>query len=137
MTENITSGAGPTFTGSIDTSAARAWAIRGWVNTSHGRVETTVKGNVNFTNDQQFDVSPTTDVQNVEQMTTMDATSVTREGWLTTEREQHFRYPLTIDFSYVVNADNSQDETTTAHQGYDVQETTPAERVACVRQQVA
>ncbi len=124
VTENITPGAGPTYTGSIDTRAARAWAIRGWVNTSHGRVETTVKGNVNFTNDQQFDVSPTTDVQNVEQMTTMDATSVTREGWLTTEREQHFRYPLTIDFSYVVNADNSQDETTTAHQGYDVQVTT-------------
>jgi Peptide N-acetyl-beta-D-glucosaminyl asparaginase amidase A len=124
VTENITAGAGSTYTGSIDTSAARTYAIRGWVNTSHGRVETTVSGNVGFTNDQQFNVGPTIDVQNVEQMTTMDATSTTREGWLTTEREQRFRYPLTIDFSYVVNADNSQDETTTVHQGYDEHDTT-------------
>jgi len=124
VTENITTGAGPTYTGSIDTSSARTYAIRGWVNTSHGRVETTVRGNVNFTNNQQFDVGPTTDIQNVDQLTTMDAISTTREGWLTTDREQHFRYPLTVDFSFVVNADKSEDQTTTVHQGYDVHATT-------------
>jgi hypothetical protein len=119
ITENITASAGPTYTGTVDTSSTRDFSIRGWVNTSHGRVETTVTEKVAFTNDQTFDVSPTTDVQNVQQLTTVDSTSVTKQGWWETKTEEHFRYPLTIDFSYVVNSDGSVDQTTTVAQGYD------------------
>ncbi|HEY1500184.1 MAG TPA: peptide-N4-asparagine amidase [Acidobacteriaceae bacterium] len=124
VTENITTGTGPTYTGTIDTSSSREFTIRGWVNTSHGRVETTVTQQVGFTNNQQFDVSGTTDVQNVAQLTTVDSSSVTKEGWLETKKEQHFRYPLTINFSFVVNSDNSEDQTTTVKQGFDTQERT-------------
>jgi Peptide N-acetyl-beta-D-glucosaminyl asparaginase amidase A len=124
VTENITASAGPTYTGTVDTSSARDFTIRGWVNTSHGRVETTVKETVGFTNDQTFDVSPTTDIQNVQQLSTVDATSVTKQGWLETTTERYFRYPLTIDFSFVVNADSSEDQTTTVQQGFDTHEKT-------------
>jgi len=126
IVENITSGAGPTYTGTIDTSSTRDFAISGWVKTSHGRVETTVKEKVGFTNDQEFDVSPTTDIQNVQQLSTVDSTSTTNQGWLVTKTEEHFRYPLTIDFSYVVNADGSQDQTTSVTQAYDRHEITSA-----------
>ena len=119
ITENITASAGPTYTGTVDTSSTRDFSIRGWVNTSQGRVETTVTEKVAFTNDQTFDVSPATDVQNVQQLTTVDSTSVTKQGWWETTTEEHFRYPLTIDFSYVVNSDGSVDQTTTVAQGYD------------------
>lgn len=124
VTENIVTGAGPSYTGTIDTSSTRDFTISGWVNTSHGRVETTVKETVGFTNDQTFDVGPTTDVQNVQQLSTVDATTLTKEGWLQTKTERHFRYPLTIDFSFVENADKSEDQTTTVHQAFDTHETT-------------
>jgi hypothetical protein len=124
ITENITASAGPTYTGTVDTSSTRDFTIRGWVNTSQGRVETTVTQKVGFTNDQVFDVSPTTDVQNVQQLSTVDSTSVTKQGWSETTTERHFRYPLTIDFSYVVNSDGSADQTTTVDQGYDKHEKT-------------
>ena len=122
--ENITASSGPTYTGTVSTSSTRDFAIRGWVNTSHGKVETTVTQKVGFTNDQTFDVSPTTDVRNVQQLTTVDSTSVTKQGWWETTTEEHFRYPLTIDYSFVVNSDGSADQTTTVAQGYDTHEKT-------------
>jgi hypothetical protein len=61
-------------------------------------VETTVTEKVGFANDQTFDVSPTTDIQNVQQLSTVDASTTTKQGWVETTAEQHFRYPLTIDY---------------------------------------
>jgi hypothetical protein len=124
VTENITTSAGPSYTGTIDTSSTRNFAIRGWVSGSRGRVETTVTERVGFKNDQTFDVNASTDVQNVQQLTTVDATSVTKQGWLETTTERRFRYPLTIGFSFVVNADSSEDQTTTIEQGFDTHEKT-------------
>jgi Peptide N-acetyl-beta-D-glucosaminyl asparaginase amidase A len=124
VTENIATSAGPTYTGTVDTSSAREFSIRGWVNTSHGRVETTVTQKVGFTNNQVFDVGPTIDEQNVQQLSTVDSTSVTKQGWSETRAEQHFRYPLTINFSYVVNSDGSVDQTTSVQQAYDRHEKT-------------
>jgi hypothetical protein len=124
VTESIATSTGPTYTGTIDTSSAREFSIRGWVNTSHGRVETTVTQKVGFTNNQVFDVGPTIDEQNVQQLSTVDSTSVTKQGWSETRAEQHFRYPLTIDFSYLVNSDGSVDQTTSVQQAYDRHEKT-------------
>jgi Peptide N-acetyl-beta-D-glucosaminyl asparaginase amidase A len=106
------------YTGSIDTASNRSFVIRGYVNTSHGRVETTVKQNVNFFNNQQFDVTPTIDGQNVEQTTTVDSESTTQQGPLVTTKEQHFIYPLTIDYSFVENSDGSADQVTKVNQQY-------------------
>ena len=86
VTENITTATGPTYTGTVDTSSTREFTIRGWLNTSHGRVETTVKENVGFVNDQTFDVSPTTDIQDVQQLTTVDSTSETRRDGMRQHR---------------------------------------------------
>ncbi|MGC2544799.1 MAG: peptide-N4-asparagine amidase, partial [Silvibacterium sp.] len=49
------------YTGTISVGSDRSFSISGYINTSHGRVETTVHQNVNFLNTQQFDVSPTLD----------------------------------------------------------------------------
>jgi len=117
---------GPTYTGSISVSSRREFAISGYVDTSHGRVQTTLEQTVSFRNRQEFDVSPTTDIQNVQQATTVDSRVSTREGATITTREQHFSYPLTIDFSFVVNADGSQTQTTTSEQGDLVRESASA-----------
>jgi hypothetical protein len=117
VTENITvDPTGTIFTGTVLVTSTRAFAISGYVNTSHGRVETTLRQNVDFSSNQSFDVSPTTDIQNAQQLTTVDSVTMTRDGWLENTSEKHFSYPLTEDYSYVVNADGSFTQTATSDQ---------------------
>lgn len=117
VTEHIkTNPAGPTFTGTISVASDRSFTIRGYVNTSHGRVETTVEQSIHWLNNQQFDVGPTTEIQNAQQTSTVDSRTSTREGPFVTTNEQHFSYPLTIDFSFIVNPDGSFYQTTTSSQ---------------------
>jgi hypothetical protein len=123
VTENIhTNPSGPTYTGSILVTASRQFAISGYVDTSHGRVVTTVEESVQFANRQEFDVNASIDVQNVQQSTSVDARVVTRSG----EREEtHTRrlvYPLNIRYAYLVNADGSASQTTSIDQSDEAQE---------------
>jgi hypothetical protein len=122
VTENIQENpSGPTFTGSITVSSEREFAITGYVDTSHGRVQTTVEQSVKFLNTQEFDVSPTVDGQDARQMTSVDSVVTTREGWVTTSSEQHFRYPLSINYLLTFNADGSSTQVTTVNQQDHVQ----------------
>jgi hypothetical protein len=116
VTENITSNPGGAFTGSVSVASNRKFAIRGFVNTSHGRVETTVEQTVAFLSNQQFNVGPTTDLQNAQQTSTVDSVTTTRDAFFVKTTEQHFSYPLTVDFSFLVNSDGSQTQTTTVSQ---------------------
>lgn len=115
VTENIQQ-SGSTFTGSITVSAERSFAISGYANTSHGRVDTTVEQSVRFLNTQVFDVSPTVDGQNARQTTSVDALVTTSSGWGTKTSEQHFSYPLTIDYRLSFNADGSSTQVTSVDQ---------------------
>lgn len=110
------------FTGSIDTSSNRNFIIRGFLNTSHGRVETTVQETVNFTNNQQFDVNPNTadpDDQNVQQTTTVTSRSTTEGGGpFQYIHDQQFTYPLNIDLAFNLNPDGSFSQTTNVNQQF-------------------
>lgn len=108
--------AGTTFTGTIAVTANRQFAISGYVDTSHGRVQTTLEQSVGFLNTQQFDVGPTRDTQNVQQFTTVDSRVSTRGGNGETSRESHASYPLAINYSFVFNPDGSVTQTTSVDQ---------------------
>ena len=114
--ENIVTGSGPTYTGSVTVGSNRRFTISGYVNTSHGRVETTVDQTVDFLSKQEFDVNANTDVQNAQQTTTHDSRITTRGGLLAGTVERHFSYPLNIGYSFIVNADGSFSQTTTSDQ---------------------
>lgn len=119
--ENIVTGgtaSSPTWEGTVDTDSIRNFTISGFVDTSHGRVVTTVTQNVAFSNDQYFNINASEYVQNVQQVSTVDSWTTTQDGPLVTSNEQHFRYPLTVDFSAVSNADGSFYYLTTANQGF-------------------
>lgn len=123
VTENITADPnGPTYSGTVAVSSDRHFVIRGYVNTSHGRVETTVDQTVTFQNSQQVKVvnpnNPSVDVQNVTQLTTVNGRTTTRDGFLTTQHEVHLSYPLLLDYSYVTNSDGSAVQTVTSDQQY-------------------
>ena len=115
--ENIrTDAAGTTFTGSISVAANRQFAISGYVDTSHGRVQTTLEQSIGYLNTQQFDVSPATDIQNVQQITTVDSRVSTRGPGTETSREEHLSYPLALNYSFVFNPDGSVTQSTSAEQ---------------------
>jgi Peptide N-acetyl-beta-D-glucosaminyl asparaginase amidase A len=107
---------GTIFTGTLAVASNRAFAISGYVDTSHGRVLTTVEQTVKFLSTQTFDVSPSTDIQNVQQTTRVDSRVSTSGGGEEGTREQHFSYPLTLDYSFVFNPDGSSTQVTTADQ---------------------
>lgn len=114
--ENIVAGADSTYTGSVTVGSNRSFTISGFVNTSHGRVETTVDQTVNFLSKQEFDVNANTDDQSAQQTTTLDSRVTTNGGLLAGTVEKHFSYPLNIGYSFVVNADGSFSQTTTSDQ---------------------
>jgi len=115
--ENIkTDAAGTTFTGHISVAANRQFAITGYVDTSHGRVQTTLEQSVGYLNTQQFDVSPATDIQNVQQFTTVDSRLSTRGAGGERSHEEHLSYPLALNYSFVFNPDGSVTQTTSADQ---------------------
>lgn len=113
---NITTDSSGNSTGNILTTSRRNFTISGYVNTSHGRVVTTVSQSVDFSNNQQFVVNATTDEQNLQQLTTVHSITTTQQGPQSVTRQQDFQYPLNIDYLYAVNSDGSSAQTTTVHQ---------------------
>ncbi len=122
VTENITTGTGPTYTGTVTVGSNRTFEISGYVNTSHGRVVTTLNQTVDFLSKQQFDVNASTDLQNAQQSTTVDSRTTIRGGRNSGVVEKHFSYPLTIDYLFLVYPDRSFSQTVTTDQQYLVRE---------------
>ncbi len=114
--ENIVTGTGSTFTGSVTVGSNQSFTISGYVNTSHGRVETTLNQKVDFVSKQEFDVNANSDIQNAQQTTTLDSQTTTTGGPNTGSVVQHFSYPLSIDYAFIVNPDGSFHQTTTSDQ---------------------
>jgi hypothetical protein len=109
VTSNITTDSSGTSSGPVSVTSNRSFAITGYVNTSHGRVETTVSQKMSFSSVQNFQVNPNTnlDVQDLVQATTVDAKTTTRNGFLVTENEKNYSYPFAFDYNEVPNADGS------------------------------
>ncbi len=77
---------------------------------------TTVEQNINFLSTQEFDVNATTDIQNAQQTSTVDSRTTTRAGHESATVEKHFSYPLSINYTFIVNADGSYYQTVTSGQ---------------------
>ncbi|HEV7514695.1 MAG TPA: peptide-N(4)-(N-acetyl-beta-glucosaminyl)asparagine amidase, partial [Thermoanaerobaculia bacterium] len=120
--KNLTTAPDGTITGTVTTTARRQLTIAGYVHTSHGRVETTVAQNLDFSNRQEFTVAATRYVQNITQGTKIDSGTETRQGSAVALAGKHLSYPLTLNIDIVANADGSNAQTTTYDQKYDSQE---------------
>ncbi len=118
VTENLATNASGTTTGTVSVGSNRSFAVRGYVDTSHGRVETTVEQKVSFLNSQTVQVNPTSgpDVQNVVQTSTVDSVTTTRDGSLVETNAKHISYPLALNYAFISNADGTQTQTVTSDQ---------------------
>jgi hypothetical protein len=109
------------YTGTITDTSSRNFFIKGFINTSHGRIDTTVEQKVDFTNTQEFDVNPSTDspdIQNAQQNTTVDSLVTTQQGFLSQSSAQHYAYPINVNFAYGSTSDGGVYENVSVDQQY-------------------
>ncbi len=118
VVENLTTAADGSITGSVTVTSSRSFRVEGFVQTSHGRVETSVEQNINFSSRQDFNITNTLFDQNIKQRTFISSETSTngRDGGSASQR---FEWPLDLDFTFAVNADGSGgSQTTTIRQQF-------------------
>ena len=106
-------------TGGVTTALSRHFVIEGYVNTSHGRVTTTVDQTSAFTNTEGFDITDSIYDQTTNQLTTLKGTSQSKVGPITVSQfTSSYRYPLYVESNESVLADGNYSIFTTISQGY-------------------
>jgi hypothetical protein len=108
---------GDTF-GNLTISSAHDFVIRGFVNTSHGRVSTELAQKVNFVNSQDFRFNAIQFTQIVRQQSSLTTVVKTEsESGDDHERDrtvfQHIDSPMAVDLIGVTNPDGTFTQTTT------------------------
>jgi hypothetical protein len=111
--ENISSSGG-----TVTTEVTRGYNIAGYVNTSFGRVSSTVHQAVEFGNGQDFVLGNTQFEQTVAQVTDVVEESTTAYGPLTESSIKNFIYPLYVTYNYTVNADGTSQQVGAVLQGW-------------------
>ncbi len=103
-------------TGTVTVESTRTFTVRGYVNSSLGRVETTVLQTVDFNNTQTFDITAAADIQNAVQLTTVNSRTSTQTGLEVQVSQKTVTYPFTVDYAFVENPDGSLYQQVTANQ---------------------
>jgi len=123
VTENLK--VGNTITGSVKVASNRNFVLSGYVNTSHGKVTTTISQGVHFVNSQVFNITNTVFTQNITQNGSVNSTTtIATSGQLATVYTHNFQFPLTVDITQAVQGNGNINQTTKAWQTYDEQKLT-------------
>lgn len=104
--------------GFVTVSNGHHFVISGYVNTSHGKVTTTVDQAIDFSNRQYFKITPTIYIQNIRQQTNIKSITGTKDKNGTHRVAVSQQWPLTVDLSQIVNSDGTINQTTTIAQSY-------------------
>ena len=113
---NVTSSS---ILGSVGVRSQRAFTIAGYANTSHGKVTTSVAQTVAFDNNQHFNITDSTYVQNISLGSSVNSTTTTSGGGApTTVTTQSFNFPLTLEIAEDFLSNGDLNLTTIATQNY-------------------
>jgi len=111
--------------GTVDVSSKRSFSISGYVNTSQGKVTTTLLQTVNFTNSQYFNINASQYMQDISQATIIHSTTTTTQNGASVVNSQNYNWPLTVDIREVVSSSTGDiDVQTNANQTYDLSTST-------------
>ena len=117
VTENLN--VQPTFTtGTIDVTSDRSFEIEGYIQTSHGKIKTSVSQSVNFSSKQYFNINSTQYEQNISQASSLASTTRTSGAGPATVTTQYFNWPLNLGINQLVQSNGDINQTTTADQNY-------------------
>lgn len=110
--------------GAITTTNSHNYTIAGYVNTSHGRVSTTVKGLVNFRNVTYVALTAANaEIQNEVQSSTVDQKTTTQQGPFLSTHETQFSYPFTINLTDTFLSNGDVPQVTSIDQQWEKDET--------------
>lgn len=109
--------------GAVTVTSAQQFAVSGFVNTSHGRVTTTVDGNVKFSNVATLSSTANTFSQDVVQTSTVDQKTTTQDGFLFSTKESNFSFPITMNILETLETNGGLQEATTSYQKFQRSET--------------
>jgi hypothetical protein len=109
-TNGVAVAADGSASGVLGVTAKRSYAITGYVDTSKGRVTTTVQQDLAFDNEQTFLITDAAYSQAVVQVSSAVATVTTTTGGRTTVDKVSLRYPLNL--AYVFDNDANTQNTT-------------------------
>ena len=116
LAENFTTPAtAPNGTETI--ASARSYTIAGYVNTSHGRVATSVEANVAFSNAQTIVDTAALSAQTIVQRSTVSSFTLTSHDGGVDRSYRTFSYPLDLTIRTTLGATRDV-QTTTIAQGY-------------------
>ena len=113
--ENLKTDDSGNTTGTVTVLSTRNFTTKGYVNSSKGRVETTVAQNVTFSSVQSFDAGAN-DIQNVAQLSTVKSKTSVQSGPVVQVTEKLFSFPVFIDYSYIINNDGTSVQTVVTDQ---------------------
>jgi len=104
VTENLVGT--DTVTGTINVTSNRNYRIAGYVNTSHGKVTTSISQQQKFSGDQTVDfdtVGGSVLDQNTSVQTSVSSTTTVSSDEGTTITRDNFSFPITVDFIFPVS----------------------------------
>ncbi len=113
-------------TGSLTVASKRNFTVEGYVNTSHGKVDTKVFQSIHFANTQQYDITSSLDVENVNQTSTVDSTTTTRTPALTFIQSRQWSFPIVADIKFIAYPDGNFAQISNITQKYEVTDTEKA-----------
>jgi Peptide N-acetyl-beta-D-glucosaminyl asparaginase amidase A len=96
-----------TVTGTINVTSDRSFTIAGYVNTSHGKVSTSVAAHQNFSGTQTIDfdtVNFTVLDQDTAVQTSVSSKTTVSNDWGTVVTQDDFSFPINLDLSYPVSS---------------------------------
>jgi hypothetical protein len=115
---NVTSSS---ITGSVQTKSNRDYTISGYINTSRGKVVTTVRESVDFTNKETFDINDSEYLQEIAVTSNVNSsTTVSRPGKPVIVRNRNQDFPLNFNILVSVTKDGGQNQTSTSWQDYNL-----------------
>lgn len=116
---------GNTITGTVKVVSNRNFTLSGYVNTSHGKVTTTINQAIGFANSQTFNITSPVFMQDITQTSNINSiTTVATPGQPNVINTRKLQFPITMDISQVVQPNGDINQTTKSWQTYGSQSTT-------------
>jgi hypothetical protein len=119
VTENIVN-TGTVAYGPLSVTSSRGLTLEGYVNTSHGLVDTKVVQSIDFSNGQKYYVhlDGTVDDQTIGQSTTISSVTTTQDSGNVVTNSKQYSWPLNVTYAFTANSDGSYQQYATIRQAF-------------------